>query len=422
VALFVEHLRKVKNHKAHQIPAILTKVASNWIGTGIPCPISEVDTTAKKRIEKAVAATKDEERQRLQEKRDRETRPIPLELRRKIYTDMWEQQLQHYPRADAMDSMGTALAILLGCDTASRGANWVTTNSSEQAVETQDLRFQVGQGEPDANGHYGGYQEVRGHELAQRISRNQHHNHPPTWDDGRVHSLQLDHLLTKTGPVPNITIARRSTVESSLLSDVVTWLMLSQPEKAEPFLTRYGLTKFGKTPSRRAVRSSDISNALKKKAETLGLNPKLFAPKSMRQTGNTEMNITKMNQKSIKARTGHSRLSKVGDKYYNFALSQEEGGRGQSMGAAARNQDGESGFTIEHLKDSLPPSEMGTDHRKKSPPKEQKRQSKKRRSLTATSAYSQKVNHTPKAVRRKRVKNDEQTPTKLNITTTSSEF
>jgi hypothetical protein len=280
-----------------------------------------------------------------------------------------------------MDDMGTALAIQLGCDTASRGANWVTTDTSEQAVETQDLRFQVGQGEPDANGTYNSYEAIRGHMLNEQITIPGNTYEHPKWDTNRVHSLELDHLSTKTGPVTNIKIGRRSQAEMTLLTEVVTWLMLSRPKKAEPFLTRYGLTKFGKKTSRRALRSSDITAALKQAASTLHLPISLFSAKSMRQTGNTELNLAELPEELVKARTGHSEGSRIGDVHYNFALSQAQGGRGVSVGAAALNVNGTTGFTMDLLKDTLTPSTWKTG------PTETGQEPKTKRPKTKTSEF-----------------------------------
>jgi hypothetical protein len=367
--LFTEWLRVTMRLSDQYTKSVITGVNSCWIAKGLVSPFNRIGSDAKKRIAKAHAPSKEEQRQQLRKQRERETRAVPQELRALCYTEFWDKQMSHAPDSGALDLMGATLAIACGCDTASRGANFVTTSSTEHAIQSQDLRFQVGVGEAKVitggfTKDYDSFIEVSGDLLPQTLSLQEDsetcHTGDRTnlWDPARVASVALDHLTSKYGPVANLGIGRRTVAESAILDKVITWAMLCRPKADEPFLTRYGTTARGWRNQRRVIRSSDIKKVLQLGAKSLGLPERYFSTKSLRQTGITELGYCQVTKAQSNQRSGHHPDSDVGERYYNFGLSVSMGGRGPSVGPSALQQPGDEGFTISKFLDTVSRSDV----------------------------------------------------------------
>jgi hypothetical protein len=192
---------------------------------------------------------------------------------------------------------------------------------------------------------YPSIQEVRGHDLAAALTTPGpvQAGDQPSFTGERVLEVNVDLLTSKTGvPIQDISIKRRSENEATILDDIVTWTILAGPKEGEPFLTRHSLTVWG-IPTTKAVLQKEVTAAIKRGAERLGLDHRLFSDRSLRKTAITEMKKGGLSKKEIHARTGHKKNSSISDTHYNYS---DNGSRGENRGPASLEG---ASFTIADL-------------------------------------------------------------------------
>ena len=349
-ALYVKYQRTTLQRTPVQIRSHLSSLNSNWISKGFGSCFTTITKDQRNRMLKAVPATEEEVRTMLKKKRDNVKLPIPKEMREEMFEELWVTEKRHHPAAEAMDKMVSVLGLMLNIETASRGGNW----TGKYATKTQDLRFQVQTGSSEETRGIPPVNEIPGHRLQEIIKITKTLENPLGWQPDKVIQVAIDHLRTKNGePVENIVIARRTPEESRLLDMMIEWLMLSNPTRDEPFLTRHGICKKRTEMSAKRCTSRMVTQTIKTKAEKMGLNPDLFSGRSGRSTGKTEMSQGGITGEESDLRSGHKKGSRVGGAFYKYGLSHSEGGRGVSRGGASMTS---GHFTMENLKLLVPPS------------------------------------------------------------------
>jgi hypothetical protein len=107
------------------------------------------------------------------------------------------------------------------------------------------------------------------------------------------------------------TIGRNSDIESTVLDDLLLWMLNSGVQEDDELLTRYSATG-----SRKVVIRKDVRNAIKDAVSTMGLPAKHFSTKSLRSGFGTHAVANGMNIQDMKVRGGWVKDSDIPEKYY----------------------------------------------------------------------------------------------------------
>ena len=334
------------------VPATLgqkmSNLRSNWLTANITRPALSADEF--KRLVASLRFTEEEQREALSKRRVNQKFPLAAEMLGGCWQSHFDQLLPSFQEVAAGIKLGGFLAAILTEETAQRGANWVGT----RAIKTADLRFQIGVGEPSLDGDFVAFEEATGgkaraHLLGTgslvEIQKNL----------TRIQQVSMDFLRTKTTPVTDLVIARRTPEESRIVNALGLWLCLSHTEDNEAFLTKHTLETWkGKRrikASTRVINATDLTRVVKESARLLGLPEKAFSMKSCRSGGYSQMKGAGANQETVHRRTNHTAESTVGRRHYDFNSSSAEGGRGESIGPAGL---GKGSFDLEKLKRIIP--------------------------------------------------------------------
>ena len=326
----------------------MSNLRSNWLTANITRPALSADEF--KRLLGSLRFTEEEQREALSKRRENQKFPMAAEMLGGCWDSHFESLLPTFQEGTVGIRVGGFLAAVLTEETAQRGANWV----GARALKTIDLRFQIGVGEPLLDGSFNSHEEATGDEARSHligtgslkgIKENLF----------RIQRVSMDFLRTKTTPVTDLVIARRTPEESRIVDALGTWLCLSNTENNEPFLTKHTpQTWNGKRhikASTRVINASDLTKIVKESATLLGLPEKAFSMKSCRSGGYSQMKGSGASQETIHKRTNHTKNSSVGRRHYDFSTTTAEGGRGESIGPAGL---GRSSFDLEKLKEIIP--------------------------------------------------------------------
>jgi hypothetical protein len=124
---------------------------------------------------KAAQRTVVEQRVYLEAQRDRVKWPVVMEMIDALVDEKWlGGETYHWPedRNNSVwqDLAGALLRTAMCFDTVARGANWATTKA-RTAILVDEFRWQVGVGEPNSDGSYSGYEEVKGEDITALLDK-----------------------------------------------------------------------------------------------------------------------------------------------------------------------------------------------------------------------------------------------------------
>jgi hypothetical protein len=364
MTLWVHWLRETEEKSAENIPGVISALKSNWITAGISRTFSDALAGDEgKRVKKAIAPTEDEVRVSLAKKRKNEKFPCPQHLiracREEFFHDLTHQDESKWHDKAVIDKVGGYVAAILASETGQRGANWIHTRGSKtKAIKTIDVRFQVGEGNPDEDGNYPVIRELVG-EAARKVLQGGGEKSACIDQLKRIRDVRLDFLTTKTkAVVSNIVIARRSEEEAQMLEDMGLWLCLSGTKDEDVFLTRRAKGKRGKSLNKRFVLQKEAADVVKIAVSAAGLPSDHFSVKSLRSALVSSMESGGAEKATIHGRTGHSKKSSVSRSHYDYFTSSSCGGRGLSIGPAAMA--GSCVFDEEQLRAQIPPTSWNT--------------------------------------------------------------
>jgi hypothetical protein len=333
----------------------MSNLRSNWLTANITRPALSADEF--KRLVASIRFSEDEQREALSKRRENQKFPLAAEMLGGCWESHFNQLLPRFQEVTAGIKMGGFLAAILTEETAQRGANWV----GARALKTADLRFQIGVGEPSIDGGFETFEEATGGKARAHIIGN-----------GsligiranliRIQQVSMDFLRTKTTPVTDLVIARRTPEESRIVDALGMWLCLSSTEDNEAFLTKHTPETWkGKRrvkASTRVISAADLTRVVKESAKLLGLPEKAFSMKSCRSGGYSQMKGAGASQELIHRRTNHTIESSVGRRHYDFSSSSAEGGKGESIGPAGL---GKGSFNLDKLKRIIPKTFQGNE-------------------------------------------------------------
>lgn len=326
----------------------MSNLRSNWLTANITRPALSADEF--KRLLGSLRFTEEEQREALSKRRGNQKFPLAAEMLGSCWDSHFESLLPAFQEGPVGTKIGGFLAAVLTEETAQRGANWVGV----RALKTIDLRFQIGLGQPSLDGSFDIHDEATGDKARSHLVGTGSIKSIKA-NLFRIQRVSMDFLRTKTTPVTDMVIARRTPEESRIVDALGMWLCLSNTEDSEPFLTKHTLQTWkGKRlvkASTRVINSSDLTKVVKESATLLGLPEKAFSMKSCRSGGYSQMKGSGASQETIHKRTNHTKNSTVGRRHYDFSTISAEGGRGESIGPAGL---GKGKFDLEKLKEIIP--------------------------------------------------------------------
>mmetsp|Transcript_7938 Transcript_7938/g.11218 ORF Transcript_7938/g.11218 Transcript_7938/m.11218 type:complete len:349 (+) Transcript_7938:462-1508(+) len=242
--------------------------------------------------------------------------PASMDIMREIRRTCWENRT--WATRKDMDARGMWISVALGYDTGSRVSNLARpdgTNAEDHSLRTCDITFEIAD-------HIRAPFMVRGGEALRLEIVSGHLDYSVAVTKASITLMSSKVVKSlKSQMVPKI-LARRSLAESQLLDDLIQWVLYSGTKDDDYLCTRY----LGKELKGRSTTKKDISTALKRGAEALGLDPKKYSSKSLRGGFTTAAKGAAMPEEELLMRGGWAPGSKVPDVFYNTYSRNGRGG------------------------------------------------------------------------------------------------
>ena len=314
-ALFFLFVYDVLGLRGDQVAKIRTGIAFCLNVRGYDSTFLSSDTIG--RALKACRRSTAEARVYNSEVREKNLRnPTSVDLIKQIRIMYWIDR-SWTTRCD-LDARGTWLAIALGYDMGSRASNLVAPDgkkSVDHSVRTGEVSFLISDGIRPPFTLKGSdalkLEIVTGHLDFSVVVMTAEIIFVTSKTTGSLKSLQY---------VPK-TLGRRSSAESSLLDDLIQWVLYSGTKDQDRLLCRYA----GSDSRSRCITKKDVSSALKAGALVLGLDPKRYSSKSLRCGFTSAAKRANIPREELLLRGGWVPGSKVPDVFYT---TYEGGGRG----------------------------------------------------------------------------------------------
>mmetsp|Transcript_756 Transcript_756/g.1022 ORF Transcript_756/g.1022 Transcript_756/m.1022 type:complete len:303 (-) Transcript_756:84-992(-) len=256
--------------------------------------------------------------------------PATMDLMREIRRTCWEGRT--WVTKKDLDARGSWISVGLGYDTGSRVSNLARPDGSEatdHCLRTYDVAFEIAD-------HMRAPFTVRGSEALRREIVSGHLDYSSVVSKASITLMSSKVVKSlKSQMVPKI-LARRSITESQFLDDLIQWVLYSGTKDNDYLCTRYWSTDH----KGRATTRKDVSSALKRGAEALGLDPKKYSSKSLRGGFTTAAKDAAMPEKELLMRGGWVPGSKVPDVFYNTYSKSGRGGM-----AIAQDKEVEEDYT-----------------------------------------------------------------------------
>jgi hypothetical protein len=303
---FLRHLYDDLGKRGDTLSAFMGQLRQNWVTAGVKCTFLSFTKEDSKEIKKAAKPNKAELKTKLEKKAANQKEYIRMFMLKLLRTLLWvsglkelddirfanQRGLPFASEASAIDKMVTSAAAGFHSEVGCRGEQIglsKTESADNQLITAGDVRFRMGVGEPDLQGHFQEFTEMDGEELwkwiVMKMGEGPTDSFSSTEEGSREHlrakkaSLvnrvtQVEVMLVRTKTVgkAGILIARRSPLEETRLQDLIILLSYTQPLSTDGLFTRYARTRPGDGGvTRRNYTMADINKSAKLMAKLAGI-------------------------------------------------------------------------------------------------------------------------------------------------------
>lgn len=303
VVLFMAYLYMQDGLRDEQIKKAVTSITYMFETAGIDSSFVSLAVVARGR--KASMRSNQECVNKETERTEKMILPVCLDIIISVRERYWVNQCWD---AKGMDKKGIWLAISLGFDSGLRIGNLTKQdgpNGADHSIRAGNVSFLAD--DPRS----GVQRRLKGGPVVAAFLKR------PDVTLSMIRSADMVYVTSKTSnKVKSLvenpkTIGRNSDIESTVLDDLLLWMLNSSVQEDDELLTRYSATG-----SRKVVIRKDVRNAIKDAVSTMGLPAKHFSTKSLRSGFGTHAVANGMNIQDMKVRGGWVKDSDIPEKYY----------------------------------------------------------------------------------------------------------